>query len=172
MPKDYICTNCNTKRTVYYYGEYTCKKCEEKFLIKNETEKTNEINRENIQNKRYIPNRIPIKQRLALIFLSLLFLFYGIWGIYRNDLAVPLSKRSRAVFHLHGFFMYIGLIGLIFFSTLCISVIVDHYDKRNNEEKYILLQKWLGEKAFVFFVSAAILQILWQILYFLVELLY
>ncbi|WP_157964652.1 hypothetical protein [Algibacillus agarilyticus] len=70
--------------------------------------------------------------------LALVFTFYGAYGIYKDDLYIP-SKRGGI--HLSGesaWIMYAALIcGCIYFLT----IIVDHYDKRDNEIKYYMFGK-------------------------------
>lgn len=83
---------------------------------------------------RYIPNKIPSKERLTNIIFSLFLFMYGSYGIFINDIYIP-GKRSKGV-HLHdepALFMYGAIICA---CIVMISVVIDHYDERDNEHKY------------------------------------
>jgi hypothetical protein len=84
----------------------------------------------------YTPNHIPREARLGYILFSVLLFAYGTYGVWVNDLYLPV-KRSRAV-HLHDVPAWV-----MYGATLCaclvmLSVVVDHYDRRNNEYNYRL----------------------------------
>jgi len=82
---------------------------------------------------RYIPNHIPAGERAWNLFLSLLIMAWGSYGIWADDLIVP---TKRGGIHLHGtaaliMFGAIAAAALNFFS-----VVLDHLDTRNNELSY------------------------------------
>lgn len=83
---------------------------------------------------RYAPNIIPLSKRIWNILLSLLLLIYGAYGLWKGDLYIP-GKRGNGM-HLNGFAawaMYGAFIGA---CLAMLSVVVDHFDKRDNEAKY------------------------------------
>lgn len=95
--------------------------------------------------RKYIPNKIPLEIRKLNIGISLLLLGYGGYGIYVNDLYLP-SRRSRGV-HLHDEPALIMYGAFICGSLVMLSVVIDHYDKRDNEHKYHIFAqicKYLG----------------------------
>ena len=172
MKIEYLCDKCKTINNIYNPGQYKCIKCKEIFFINTDMEvEINEVTSDEIrrESSRKTPNFIPLKTRICVLILSLIFIIYTIFGISNNDLVVPLSKRGRTSFHLHGIFMYLGAIGIVCFIASMISVIVDHYDKRNNEYLYEEFQTKLINLAFIVFVSAAFLQIIWQIILLIIK---
>jgi len=90
------------------------------------------------ENGNYIPNSISPVDRLWNIIFAIGFTLYGAYGIFIDDLYIP-SKRGGM--HLSGesaWIMYAALIcGCIYF----LSIVVDHYDKRDNEIKYYMFGK-------------------------------
>lgn len=86
------------------------------------------------ENGRYIPNHIPLDERALHIILSLLLLAYGGYGVWVNDLYIP-GKRSRGV-HLHDVSAWIMYGAMICACLVMLSVLLDHYDRRNNETHY------------------------------------
>lgn len=81
----------------------------------------------------YIPNRIPFRKRVLNIFLSLILIIYGSHGIYTNDLYI-IGKRGGL--HLHDGPAFMMFAAFLCGSLVMLSVVIDHYDKRNNEQKY------------------------------------
>lgn len=82
----------------------------------------------------YIPNVIPEEERRANIIFSVLLFAYGSYGVWVNDLYIP-GKRSRGV-HLHDVPAWIMYAAMICACVVMLSVVVDHYDRRNNERHY------------------------------------
>lgn len=87
----------------------------------------------------YIPNSISVTDRLCNFLLALAFIIYGSYGVYKNQLYVP-SRRGDGIY-LSGesaWIMYSALIcGFLYFLT----IVIDHYDKRDNEIKYFMFGK-------------------------------
>jgi len=82
----------------------------------------------------YIPNEIPREERRNNILFSTLLFAYGSYGVWVNDLYIP-GKRSRGV-HLHDVPAWIMYAAMICACVVMLSVVVDHYDRRNNERHY------------------------------------
>lgn len=83
---------------------------------------------------RYIPNEIPAGERLWNFGLSLLIIGWGSYGIWADDLIVP-TKRGNGI-HLHGTAAMIMFAAMVVAALNFFSVVVDHYDLRNNELNY------------------------------------
>ena len=83
---------------------------------------------------RYLPNQIPLHDRLTYLGLSLLLLAYGTYGVWANDLYVP-GRRSRGV-HLHDRPAWVMYGAIMCACAVMLSVVLDHYDRRNNERGY------------------------------------
>lgn len=84
----------------------------------------------------YTPNHIPAAERTKNIVFSILLFAYGSYGVSVNDLYVP-GRRSRGM-HLHDVPAWIMYGAIVCACIVMLSVVVDHYDKRNNETNYRL----------------------------------
>lgn len=105
----------------------------------------------------YKPNFIPADERLKNAVFSILLFAYGSYGVWVNDLYIP-GKRSKGI-HLHDVPAWIMYGAMICACLVMLSVVVDHYDKRNNENHYKVFAgvfKFLG---WVFFVLSLIVAI-------------
>ena len=85
---------------------------------------------------KHIPNSIPLADRITNFIFSVILIAYGGYGIYINDLYLPGGRRSRGGIHLHDEPALIMYAAFICGCLVMLSVIIDHYDKRNNEHKY------------------------------------
>jgi hypothetical protein len=103
----------------------------------------------------YIPNRVSVFTRIRNLILSSLIMVYGIIGLINDDLNVKLSK-SR-IHHVHGTAAIVAVIGYMFGLCGLISVIIDHYDKRNNEHFYKRILRSASVIAFCLLVISVIL---------------
>ena len=93
----------------------------------------------------HTPNHIPAGDRAWYVIFSLLLLAYGSYGVWVNDIYVP-GKRSKGI-HLHDVPAWIMYGAIICACLVMLSVVVDHYDRRNNETDYKLFAttfKFLG----------------------------
>ncbi|MBT9519570.1 MAG: hypothetical protein IV101_01635 [Dechloromonas sp.] len=82
----------------------------------------------------YVPNRVALKSRIANCQLSLGMIAYGFWGIRRDDLIVPIAKRTAS--HFHSIAAWIMYAAMLCASVHLAAVVMDHYDRRNNEHIY------------------------------------
>jgi hypothetical protein len=84
----------------------------------------------------YTPNHIPVETRWAHVLVSGGLIIYGLIGLWLDDLYMP-GKRGRGL-HFHG--LAAQILFAAFVSGCCnlLSVVVDHYDRRNNETNYRL----------------------------------
>jgi TRAP-type C4-dicarboxylate transport system permease small subunit len=107
----------------------------------------------------YTPNHIPANERMQNIAFSILLAAYGAYGVWVNDLYIP-GKRSKGI-HLHDVPAWIMYAAFICACLVMLSVVVDHYDKRNNETNYKLFAnvfKYLGWGFFVLSLIMAIIR--------------
>ncbi|KAB2901619.1 MAG: hypothetical protein F9K31_01255 [Dokdonella sp.] len=107
--------------------------------------------------RRYTPNHIPKSERTTNIIFSVFLFAYGSYGVYINDLVVP-GKRSSSV-HLHDVPAWIMYGAIICACAVMLSVVVDHYDRRNNETNYrwfANIAKYVGWTLFVLSLILAI----------------
>ena len=104
-----------------------------------------------------LPNHIPSGERAFYIILSSILLIYGTIGIIIDDLYLP-GKRRGGI-HFHGEPAWI-MVGAFFFAVLnMMSVVVDHYDKRNNEINYKRFARVTQIFGWVLFALALILDL-------------
>jgi hypothetical protein len=114
--------------------------------------------------KKHKPNNIPEGQRIFFILLSGVLLVYGTLGILHDDLYIRLPRTRRSILHdaspgthLQGVAAWMMYCAMLLAVISMVSVIVDHYDKRDNEINYkrfarrTLLGAWgIASLAFLF----------------------
>lgn len=91
----------------------------------------------------YTPNHIPEGTRVFHILASCALILYGAIGLWFDDLPMP-TKRGRFV-HFHGVSAWLMFSAMIACCANLLSVVVDHYDRRNNETDY----RWFAQVAAV-----------------------
>lgn len=84
--------------------------------------------------KKYNPNHIPPGERIECLVFSLGIITYGTLGVIFDDLYIP-GKRTSGL-HFHGVPCWIMYSALLAAAANLLSVIVDHYDQRKNENNY------------------------------------
>ena len=84
---------------------------------------------------RYIPNQFSAGQLWSHVGLSLLLLCWGAFGLWTDDLIVPISKRGDAL-HLQGAAALVMFSAMVAATMNLLSVVLDHFDIRNNELFY------------------------------------
>ena len=84
--------------------------------------------------KPYQPNHIPAGKRLRLAIYSIALLLYGGHGLWRNDLYLPWPRHHGT--HLHDVSAWTMFGAFVCGSLVMVSIVVDHYDGRDNEKTY------------------------------------
>lgn len=87
----------------------------------------------------HTPNQIPVAQRVGSSLGALGLAAYGAFGVWIDDLLIP-GKRSSL--HLSGLPAWIMGLALLCAATHLASVVMDHYDRRDNEARYLAFQTW------------------------------
>lgn len=105
----------------------------------------------------YLPNFISLSTRIFYFFATLGLIAYGAWGIWLDDLILP-AKRGGV--HLHGIDAWLMYIAFICACIVMCSIIVDHYDQRDNEIKYHYFCEKFRRLGWFFFYTAITLHIL------------
>ena len=101
--------------------------------------------RDKTRRKPYIPNSIPGKVRLSNFAFGLGGILYGAYGLHRNDLYIP-GKHGPGV-HLHDSAAMLMMAAIVCGCAVLLSVVLDHYDERDNEVYYqrtAQVLRWLG----------------------------
>jgi hypothetical protein len=105
----------------------------------------------------YSPNHIPRGERIKNVLLSSVLLAYGTFGIWIDDLYLP-GKRGPGV-HLHGVPAKVMYVAMLFACANLLTVVVDHYDQRNNEHRYRRIAKLTQVAGWVTFGLALVLDL-------------
>lgn len=91
------------------------------------------FNSGNSSNNQYIPNVISLKTRV-LSFIAIVGLtLYVVYSLIVGKIMLP---AKRGVLVLQGLPMYIVVVAFLLWSIRISAIIIDHYDKRNNEYTY------------------------------------
>lgn len=88
------------------------------------------------------PNSVPLSDRVFNLVLALALLAQGFLGFYLGRLALSPPKQKTAIVFREGA-AWLMAAAMVVGALVLISVIVDHYDRRNNESSYKLF-KWLS----------------------------
>jgi hypothetical protein len=103
----------------------------------------------------FTPNHIKWTTRFYYFIASVSLFSYGAYGVYINDLFLP-GRRGGAGTHFHDGAAYVLFGAIICGCLYMISVVIDHYDKRDNEDRYHdfgVIMKYLG---IALFIAAAV----------------
>lgn len=106
----------------------------------------------------YTPNHIPRSERFLNVLYALVIIAFGVLGLTTGDLLLP-GKRTGGPngVALQGLSAWVMYAAMICACAVLISVLVDHYDQRNNEinyRRFAQTGKFLGW--FLFFLSLAL----------------
>ena len=115
--------------------------------------------RDKTRRKPYIPNSIPTRTRAFHVGASLLLLAYGSYSLGRNSLYLPTKIRKYGgpyrrydYLHLQDAAAWLMVAAFVCAAALMLSVVLDHYDERNNEAYYqraAQVLRWLGWSFFI-----------------------
>jgi hypothetical protein len=103
------------------------------------------------------PNHIPAGERVWHGLLSVLLTGYGAYGLWVDDLYLP-GKRGPGI-HLHGLAAWVMALAMLCAVASLLSVVVDHYDRRNNETGYKAFARLTAIAGWVLFALGLILGI-------------
>lgn len=84
--------------------------------------------------RKHVPNSVPLRDRIAYLIASACLIAYGGYGLLANDLFVP-GRRGTGT-HLHDEPALLMVGALLCGVMVMVSIVVDHYDQRNNENRY------------------------------------
>lgn len=109
----------------------------------------------------HTPNHIPFDQRLWNAVGAIGLLLWGGYGLYVNDLVIPLRRRRDI--HLHDEPAFLMFVAFVCGTLVLVSVIADHYDRRNNEHKYEKFAKLVGGTGWVLFGVSLVLHFTYKL---------
>lgn len=105
----------------------------------------------------HVPNRIPLKDRLANLFFAACLFGYAALAAAIDDFYIP-GKRGNGI-HLHGVSLWVMFAAAICAVVVLLAVIVDHYDTRPNERAYKRVGNGFRVAGWVLFVGAFVVDI-------------
>ncbi len=100
----------------------------------------------------YAPNHVPLRARIAYLLLSACLIAYGGYGLYANDVFLP-GRRGHGI-HLQDEPAWLMVGALACGSLIMLSVVVDHYDRRDNEHRYRMFASRLKRLGLSLFLVA------------------
>ena len=100
------------------------------------------------------PNDVPLSVRIYSVVLAVLLLAYGVAGFVNDRLELATAKGSGGRLLLHGGPAWLLGSAVIVGALLLLSLVVDHYDRRNNEHWYRRVRKALLYLGFALFAAA------------------
>lgn len=109
----------------------------------------------NKNNNDYNPNHIPSEERTMNIIYSSIMFLYGTFGIIIDDIYLPSKRRPGT--HFHGEAAWILYAAILCAIANMLSVVVDHYDQRNNETNYKLFARITQIAGWILFIVALIM---------------
>jgi hypothetical protein len=108
-------------------------------------------------NGAYIANEIPLKTRIINLIVALCLLAYGLHGLYAGEIYIP--SRSKGGIHLYQESVWIMFVALMCGAGVFLSIVLDHYDKRDNEHVYFKRGQMLKNIGIALFCVAVIWEI-------------
>lgn len=82
----------------------------------------------------YLPNQIPRNERIWNMAFAVCLFAYGTYGVWVDDLYLP--GRHGPGLHLHHTPAWVMYAAMLCACAVFVSVVVDHYDRRDNERYY------------------------------------
>ena len=101
------------------------------------------------------PNSYSKSKRILNILLIFFLLAYGLYGIYSGELYLPLGRRTEVI--LFGDSIYIAFSSFILGIIYLLTEIVDHYDKRDNENIYLRVKAGYQVFGLLIFIYAILI---------------
>lgn len=83
---------------------------------------------------KYIPNKYPKRVIFGLVLLSTILLLQVVIGLIFGDVAI--ASKSLVTVHFYGIQAWVICGGLFFFAVSMLAFVIDHFDKRPNEDMY------------------------------------
>lgn len=104
----------------------------------------------------YEPNFIALTTRYMNIALSVVLIVYGAYGLSVGS--IPVSSRSSGTVMLYGWAAWALVAAIVAASANMLSVVVDHYDARNNQHQYVRFARTAAQIGWLFFLVAVVLK--------------
>jgi hypothetical protein len=102
----------------------------------------------------YKPNRVSRSERAFNLVLAVVLLAYGVTGLVTHSIRI--NNRNSLIAHLEGGPAWLMAAALLLGASVFASVVVDHYDTRDNE-RYYRAFRWVATRLGWALVAAALL---------------
>lgn len=102
--------------------------------------------------KPYQPNFFSLPERLTNFLLAAALIAYATFGVYIDDLYIPTSRRRGM--HLQSASAWLMCLAIVCAAAVLFALVVDHYDRRNNEHHYERFKKGASMAGWGFFCVA------------------
>lgn len=107
----------------------------------------------------HVPNHFSVRERIGNLVLALTLLAYGLLSLSIDDMYLP-GKYTSGI-HLHGAAAWLMFGALLSSAAVLIALVIDHYDRRNNERRYVWFKRGASVAGWSFF-SAALIWDFWR----------
>lgn len=91
--------------------------------------------------RHHVPNHVPVGQRFLNAVVALTWTGWALIGVLSGHMYFLVSKRGPI--HFSGVPALIFCAAVLAAATALMVTIVDHYDRRDNEEAYLRVRRWL-----------------------------
>lgn len=107
-----------------------------------------------MKSKAHSPNEVPAPDRALNLILGLVLTIYGVIGLWQHKL--DLTTRRLQIGVLEGGSAWLMAAAFLVGAAVLFSVVVDHYDKRDNERIYQRF-RWVATRLGWCLAAAALL---------------
>lgn len=107
----------------------------------------------------YRPNAYTKGDLLFSVATALVLVLWGGWGVWVDDLEMP---ARRNVLHLHGLSAWLMYAAWLLAASSFVAIVVDHFDKRNNEKRYKRIGQSAAFSAWLLFFAALTVSFVWR----------
>jgi hypothetical protein len=107
----------------------------------------------------YRPNAYSKGDLLFSAATVLVLVLWGGWGVWVDDLVMP---ARRGVLHLQGLSAWLMYAAWLLAASSFVAIVVDHFDKRNNEKHYKRIGQSAVLGAWLLFFGALTVSFIWR----------
>lgn len=106
---------------------------------------------------KFVPKKYAPIERVVLLVIGVSLACWGLGGYVSGELYLP--GRQDGIYLRDGLSLVLGVVGMLSGAIACFAGIVDHYDERDNEQKYAVFFKRCKFTAIACLTSAVAFQL-------------
>lgn len=106
-----------------------------------------------------VPNHYSLGERLFCVAVAVFAIWYAVDGYLAGEMVMP-GRRGGGIGVRDGLALALACVGLLSLAVGAVAVVVDHYDRRDNEKRYEDFMTWTFRIGVVGVVSGVLLQAL------------